>query len=131
MRSRDLRQLACESAGLLRTMRAHLPASTLVHEIQCPRCRRWVRPRRYDVLCLACRSCKDTLSRPDRAPVRPASRRREIALVAWTRWDRCPNCDGNDIAEDHRRIDGAPCVAWRCRPCATQTVWVAQVGAGR
>ena len=63
MRARELRQVAAESAALLRTMRAHLPASTLVREIQCPRCRKWVKPHRYEVLCQSCRQCRKTLAR--------------------------------------------------------------------
>jgi hypothetical protein len=132
MRARDLRQIAAETAGLLRTMRAHLPASDLVHEIQCPRCRRWVRPRRFDVLCMSCRQCKDTLARPKRraAPThQPPSR--EVAPVEWVRWDRCPTCDGDGVEERTFRVDGIACVAWRCRACDTQTIWTATpVGGG-
>ncbi|MFY1651562.1 hypothetical protein ACN27J_11805 [Solwaraspora sp. WMMB762] len=41
-----------------------LPA--LVDEIRCPRCGRWVRPRRFDLLHMACRTCMATLGRPVR-----------------------------------------------------------------
>ena len=135
MRARDLRQIAAESAGLLRTMRANLPAADLVHEIQCPRCRRWVRPRRFDVLCMPCRGCKSTLARPARrsaappTPAKPPSR--EIAPAAWTRWDRCPTCDSGRVVESRPRIDGAACVLWRCDDCGTQTMWAARSGGAR
>jgi ribosomal protein L37AE/L43A len=130
MRARDLRQFAAESAALLRTMRAHLPASDLVHEIRCPRCGRWIRPRRFDTLCNSCRRCKSTLARPARRPAAPRPQAkppsREVAPATWTRWDRCPTCDSGHVVEHRPRIDGVACVVWRCEDCGTQTMWAAR-----
>ncbi|MFI6758816.1 hypothetical protein ACIBF5_06675 [Micromonospora sp. NPDC050417] len=44
-----------------------LPAAPLlVDEIRCPRCRCWVAPRRFDLIHMACRTCRATLARPGR-----------------------------------------------------------------
>ncbi|MGI5215424.1 hypothetical protein [Plantactinospora sp. CA-290183] len=44
-----------------------LPAApALVSEIRCPHCRRWVKPRRFDLRRMACRTCLATLARPAR-----------------------------------------------------------------
>jgi hypothetical protein len=133
MRAAELRQLAAESAALLRTLRATLPASDLVDEIRCPRCGRWVTPRRFDPLCHACRQCKTTLARPMHSTPRqrPAtSTERAVVPAAWTRWDCCPSCGGDRIAETRRRIDGVVCTAWWCRDCGTRTLWAARPAGG-
>ncbi|MER7167285.1 hypothetical protein ABT336_14595 [Micromonospora sp. NPDC000207] len=39
-------------------------ASARVCAIRCPRCGRWVKPRRYDLRRSSCRSCVRTLGRP-------------------------------------------------------------------
>jgi hypothetical protein len=36
----------------------------LVDEIRCPRCLRWVKPRRFDLQHMACKTCRRTLARP-------------------------------------------------------------------
>ncbi|MEV4538246.1 hypothetical protein AB0J82_31140 [Asanoa sp. NPDC049518] len=38
-------------------------ASATVVEIRCPRCRRWHKPRRFDIHTNACTRCKATLAR--------------------------------------------------------------------
>ncbi|MFI1191847.1 hypothetical protein ACH4T9_00995 [Micromonospora sp. NPDC020750] len=42
------------------------PASARVCAILCPHCFRWVKPRRFDLQRMSCRSCVSTLARPDR-----------------------------------------------------------------
>ncbi|WP_245724684.1 hypothetical protein [Micromonospora citrea] len=42
------------------------PASARVCAIRCPRCEEWVKPRRFDLRRMSCRSCIATLARPDR-----------------------------------------------------------------
>lgn len=45
----------------------HLPpASARVWAIRCPRCCRWVKPRRFDLRRMSCRSCVSTLGRSAR-----------------------------------------------------------------
>ena len=131
MAAPDLRRVAAESAALLRTMRANLPASTLVREIQCPRCGRWVTPRRYDPLCRTCRTCKTTLGRPPRQHSRSSALAKVVPAAEWARWDRCPSCDATDIAESRPRLNGVACVVWRCRACGTQTLFASRSGGVR
>ncbi|TDB75239.1 hypothetical protein E1165_11900 [Micromonospora sp. KC723] len=39
------------------------PAPARVCAIRCPRCRRWVKPRRFDARRMSCRTCIATLGR--------------------------------------------------------------------
>ncbi|GIG90935.1 hypothetical protein [Plantactinospora endophytica] len=45
------------------------PAALLVDEIRCPRCGEWVKPRRFDLRHMACRTCRATFARPRRTGV--------------------------------------------------------------
>ncbi|GGM26478.1 hypothetical protein GCM10011608_09030 [Micromonospora sonchi] len=59
----DLRHALREVEAALRSLLGLPPASGLVYAIRCPRCCRWVKPRRFDLRRMSCRSCIATLGR--------------------------------------------------------------------
>ncbi|WP_433533369.1 hypothetical protein ACQPYA_03165 [Micromonospora sp. CA-263727] len=58
-----LRHMLREMEAAVRTVLRLPPASGLVYAIRCPRCSRWVKPRRFDLRRMSCRSCIATLGR--------------------------------------------------------------------
>ncbi|MDG4760752.1 hypothetical protein [Micromonospora sp. WMMD710] len=59
----DLRHAYREVAAALRSALHLPPALASVSAIRCPRCCRWVKPRRFDLRRMSCRSCVSTLGR--------------------------------------------------------------------
>ncbi|MFF5219234.1 hypothetical protein [Micromonospora sp. NPDC000442] len=59
----DLRHALREVEAALRSLLRMPPASGLVYAIRCPRCSQWVKPRRFDLRRMSCRSCISTLGR--------------------------------------------------------------------
>ncbi|MDM4722120.1 hypothetical protein QTQ03_21940 [Micromonospora sp. WMMA1363] len=59
----DLRHAYREVEAVVRSALRLPPASGLVYAIRCPRCCRWVKPRRFDLRRMSCRSCIATLGR--------------------------------------------------------------------
>lgn len=59
----DLRHALREVEAALRSLLRMPPASGVVYAIRCPRCSRWVKPRRFDLRRMSCRSCISTLGR--------------------------------------------------------------------
>ncbi|MBQ1027653.1 hypothetical protein [Micromonospora sp. C95] len=59
----DLRHAFREVEAAVRSVLRLPPASGLVYAIRCPRCCRWVKPRRFDLRRMSCRSCISTLGR--------------------------------------------------------------------
>lgn len=58
-----LRHAVREVEAALRSALRLPPAPGLVSAIRCPRCCRWVKPRRFDLRRMSCRSCIATLGR--------------------------------------------------------------------
>ncbi|MGX7675769.1 hypothetical protein [Plantactinospora sp. DSM 117369] len=61
-----LRHLLWDLLAVARRALGLPPALLLVDAIRCPRCGRWVKPRRFDLLRMCCRTCRSTLARPRR-----------------------------------------------------------------
>ncbi|MEV4772616.1 hypothetical protein [Micromonospora humida] len=61
-----LRHAYRETEAVLRSMLRLPSASGRVCAIRCPYCCRWVKPRRFDLRRMSCRSCVSTLARPGR-----------------------------------------------------------------
>jgi hypothetical protein len=61
-----LRDLTWYFRAGLRRLVGLAPAAVLVDEIRCPWCHVWVKPRRFDLRHMACRTCMATLARPSR-----------------------------------------------------------------
>ncbi|MER5458935.1 hypothetical protein ABT008_29635 [Micromonospora sp. NPDC002389] len=59
----DLRHALREVEAVVRSVLRLPPASGVVYAIRCPRCRRWVKPRRFDLRRMSCRPCITTLGR--------------------------------------------------------------------
>ncbi|MFC6022667.1 hypothetical protein ACFP2T_41730 [Plantactinospora solaniradicis] len=62
----SLRHLAWDLLAASRRLLGLRPAALLVDEIRCPHCGEWVKPRRFDLQHMACRTCLTTLARPRR-----------------------------------------------------------------
>lgn len=60
------RYAAWEFRTVLRRLLGLPSAPALVYAIRCPRCGEWVKPGRFDLLHMACRTCLETLARPRR-----------------------------------------------------------------
>ncbi|TDB73329.1 hypothetical protein E1182_21340 [Micromonospora sp. KC721] len=58
-----LRHAYREVQAAIRSALRLSPAPAVVCAIRCPRCRRWVKPRRFDVRRMSCRTCIGTLGR--------------------------------------------------------------------
>jgi hypothetical protein len=58
-----LRHAYREVEAVVRSVLRLPPASGVVYAIRCPRCSRWVKPRRFDLRRMSCRSCISTLGR--------------------------------------------------------------------
>ncbi|WFE59650.1 hypothetical protein [Micromonospora sp. WMMD712] len=61
-----LRHAYRETEAVLRSVLRLPPACGRVCAIRCPYCCRWVKPRRFDLPRMSCRSCISTLARPGR-----------------------------------------------------------------
>ncbi|MER5702404.1 hypothetical protein ABT023_10705 [Micromonospora sp. NPDC002296] len=61
-----LRHAYRETEAVLRSVLRLPPACGRVRAIRCPYCFRWVKPRRFDLRRMSCRSCISTLARPGR-----------------------------------------------------------------
>ncbi|WP_229406947.1 hypothetical protein [Micromonospora sp. NBRC 110038] len=61
-----LRHAYRETEAVLRSVLRLPPASGRVCAIRCPWCCQWVKPRRFDLRRMSCRSCISTLARPGR-----------------------------------------------------------------
>ncbi|MEQ4300550.1 hypothetical protein ABNF97_04005 [Plantactinospora sp. B6F1] len=61
-----VRFLAWHLLVILRQLLGLPPGPLLVDAIRCPRCRQWVKPRRFDLEHMACKTCVATLARPVR-----------------------------------------------------------------
>jgi hypothetical protein len=61
-----LRNLTWHLNAFARRLVGLRPAAVLVDEIRCPWCRVWVKPHRFDLRHMACRTCLATLARPSR-----------------------------------------------------------------
>ncbi|MBQ1051618.1 hypothetical protein KBX50_24505 [Micromonospora sp. C51] len=59
----DLRHAYREVDAAFRSVLRLQPPSGVVYAIRCPRCCRWVKPRRFDLRRMSCRSCIATLGR--------------------------------------------------------------------
>ena len=59
----DLRHALREVEAAVRSVLRLPPAPGVVYAIRCPRCCRWVKPRRFDLRRMSCRSCITTLGR--------------------------------------------------------------------
>ncbi|MFI7552171.1 hypothetical protein ACIBQ2_20750 [Micromonospora sediminimaris] len=59
----DVRYALREVEAAVRSALRLLPPSGVVYAIRCPRCCRWVKPRRFDLRRMSCRSCIATLGR--------------------------------------------------------------------
>jgi PHP family Zn ribbon phosphoesterase len=58
-----LRYAYREVEAAVRSVLGLPPALGSVSAIRCPRCGRWVKPRRFDLRRMSCRSCVSTLGR--------------------------------------------------------------------
>ncbi|GHJ12690.1 hypothetical protein [Micromonospora sp. AKA38] len=61
-----LRHAYRETEAVVRSALWLPPASARVYAIRCPRCCRWVKPRRFDLRRMSCHSCISTLGRSAR-----------------------------------------------------------------
>ncbi|TBL39184.1 hypothetical protein EYA84_08680 [Verrucosispora sp. SN26_14.1] len=62
----DLRHALWEVEAAVRSVLRLPPAFGVVYAIRCPRCSRWVKPRRFDLRRMSCRPCITTLGRGGR-----------------------------------------------------------------
>lgn len=66
-----LRYLAWNLLVVSRRLVGLPPGPLLVHQIRCPHCGQWVKPHRFDLRHMACKTCRATLARPVRGGDRP------------------------------------------------------------